>query len=72
MQGGSLDAHPCFGSSIHALYQPLDGAWMEQRKTYNSGDRTSMPTPGLGGWSSRCENQIRLVTLIEMHRMRAP
>ena len=44
---------------------------MEQRETYNSSDRTSMPHPGFGGWSSRCEIRIRLV-LIEMHPTRAP
>ena len=62
-----LDAHPCFGTSIHAFAETLDGVWMEQSKTYISSDRASMLHPGFGGWSSRCPNRIRLVVLIILH-----
>ena len=68
MQGGCLDAHPCFGTSIHAFAETLDGVWMERGKTYISGDRASMLHPGLGGWSSRCQNRIQLVVLIILHQ----
>ena len=54
-KAGCKDAHPCFGSSIHAFSEPSEGAWMEQLKKNNSNDLTSMPHPGLGAWSSRGE-----------------
>ena len=71
MQGGCLDAHPCFGTSIHAFVETLDGVWMEQSKNYISSDRASMLHPGLGGWNSLCENRIRLVVLIILPQTRA-
>ena len=57
--------HPCF---LRAFGWSLDGA---MHTKHDSREPASMPHPGLGRWSSRCENRIRLVMLIEMHRTRA-